>query len=137
LRAVEPAPESIAAESSGPAASAQSNANSAIYYNGLFEISDPAHELRISMTAQVNVVLAESAHAVSIPSVALGPREKDGRYTITTLGPDGKPLERKISIGINNNVSAEVLSGLTVGERVIVAQALDPGDAKRRSARLF
>ena len=37
-----------------------SRPRAAIYYNGLFDVDNPDHKLRISMTAQVHIVLGEA-----------------------------------------------------------------------------
>ena len=55
LRAVEPAPDSISSDST-----ASSSSSTAIYYNGLFDVANPDHKLRISMTAQVTIVLDQA-----------------------------------------------------------------------------
>lgn len=100
LRAIEPAPESIATESTsaGAASSSSSSTSSAVYYNGLFEVPNPDGLLRIGMTAQVNIVLAEAEHAVLIPASAVQPLPDasqtpqagaDAADTATTLGPAG------------------------------------------------
>jgi macrolide-specific efflux system membrane fusion protein len=73
LRAVEPAPESIASESVSNSSSASTTA---IYYNGLFDVPNPDGKLRISMTAQVNIVLAEARNALIVPTSALGPPQR-------------------------------------------------------------
>lgn len=155
LRAVEPAPESIASEST----SSSSSTSTAIYYNGLFDVPNPDGKLRISMTAQVNIVLAEARDALTIPSSALGAAQRsaersapsdrapraaaDGNAgprrerrqrsdsadtngserSVRVLLADGKIETRKVRIGINNNVSAEVLEGLKEGERVVTGEA--------------
>src|SRR5262249_17426683 len=71
LRAVEPAPESIAVDTSltpGASTTATNNQSSAVYYNGIFEIPNPDHELQPSMTAQVNIILGEAKDTLSIPA---------------------------------------------------------------------
>lgn len=64
LRQVEPAPESISNESS-------TSSNSAIYYNALFDVPNLDGKLRIDMTAQVYIILAEAKNALTIPAAAL------------------------------------------------------------------
>ncbi|HEY8509130.1 MAG TPA: efflux RND transporter periplasmic adaptor subunit [Steroidobacteraceae bacterium] len=140
LRTVEPAPQSLQSETTGAAAAGTSNNQStAVYYNGRFEVPNPDGELRIAMTAQVHIVLAERKGALTIPSAALGPRSSDGSHTVTVLDERGRPTARTVTIGINNNVSAEVLSGLREGERVVVGE--DTGEpspeAMRRRGRLI
>ncbi len=121
LRSVEPAPDSIATESSGNSvSSSSSSSSSAVYYNGLFDIDNPDGTLRISMTAQVHIVLDSAKDAVLVPSTAIrpGPEGKGGGM-VRVLTADGKTEPRRVQIGIDNNIMAQVLSGLEPGERVV------------------
>lgn len=125
LRSVEPAPESIAENADGVG---RGNAAAAapVYYNALFDIANPDDLLRIAMTAQVSIVLSEAHNAILIPATALGAQASDGRYGVRVLvGEEGRPRAepRQVHLGINNNVYAQVLEGLEVGERVIVGEA--------------
>ncbi len=122
LRSIEPAPESVQSETSATSSSTSSNTTQAIYYNGQFEVPNTTGELRISMTAQVYLVLGEAKDAIVIPSAALGPRGPDGSYVVQVVGKDRKPVPRKVTIGINNNATAQVLSGLQPGESVVVGE---------------
>jgi macrolide-specific efflux system membrane fusion protein len=127
LRAVEPAPESIAIDTAGaPAASgANSNAQSAaIYYNGIFDIPNPNHELQPSMTAQVNIVLGEAKDALSIPASALGEVGPDGRRLVRIV--DGKygVQSRWVKTGLNNAAIVQVLEGLKSGDTVVLGDSV-------------
>ncbi|EEG10407.1 efflux RND transporter periplasmic adaptor subunit [Pseudogulbenkiania ferrooxidans] len=132
LRAIDPGPQSLSdaadsstssSSSSSSSSNSSSSSSSAIYYYGLFDVPNPDHQLRISMTTQVSIVLAEARNVLTIPATALGERGQDGVYTVTVLDQDGRPSPRRVKIGLNNNVSAQVLSGLKQGERVVVGQA--------------
>ena len=124
LRSIEPAPESVQTETSQTASSStSSNSTQAIYYNGLFDVPNTTGELRISMTAQVYVVLGEAKDTLIIPSAALGPKMPDGSYMVQVVGQDKRPMPRPVKIGINNNATAQVLSGLQAGETVVVGEA--------------
>lgn len=124
LRAVEPAPDSISTDSTtSSSTSSSSSTSTAIYYNGLLDIANPDDKLRISMTTQVYIVLAEAEKALSIPSAALGERDRDGTYQVRVLGAKGTPEERRIKIGINNKTSAQVLEGLSEGDQVVLGEA--------------
>ena len=123
LRTIEPAPESVQSETSATSTSTtSSNSTQAIYYNGQFEVPNTTGELRISMTAQVYLVLGEAKDTLVIPSAALGARGPDGSYTVQVVGPDRKPTARQVTIGLNNNATAQVLSGLQAGESVVVGE---------------
>jgi macrolide-specific efflux system membrane fusion protein len=120
LREVEPAPDSI--KTSTTATTTSTSTSSAVYYNGLFDVANTGGELRTSMTAQVYVVLGEAKRATVVPSAALGDKRPDGLYPVRVLGADGKAAPRMVRIGLNNNVQAEVLSGLKPGEKVVVGE---------------
>jgi len=123
LRTIEPAPKSLEAEASMASATAATSSNNAIYYNALFDVPNPDRELRISMTAQVYIVLDAASAALTIPSVALGERMPNGRYTVRVLGAEKAPSTRAVEIGINNRNVVQVIDGLHAGEHVIVGEA--------------
>ncbi len=125
LRAIEPAPDSISDSSTSSSSSASSSSTAAIYYNGLFDVPNEDGKLRISMTAEVNIILGEAKGALSIPRTALGKINADGSSTVRVLGADGKQEERKVHVGINNNVNVEIKDGLTEGENVVVSESLN------------
>jgi len=124
LRTIEPAPDSIESDTTAAASSSSSSSSStqAIYYNGLFEVPNPTGELRISMTAQVYLVLGEAKGALLIPSAALGAKAPDGSYTVEVPNEAGQPEPRHVRVGLNNNATAQVLSGLKAGEKVVVGE---------------
>ncbi|KVN17703.1 hemolysin secretion protein D [Burkholderia stagnalis] len=128
LRAIEPAPQNFLESQStlGGMSSGGAKSNTAVFYNALFEVPNPGHRLRISMTAQVNILLGSARNALSIPAAALGAKDKDGRYAVRVLRADGTLDTRAVRTGINTNVKVEVLAGLKEGERVVIG---DPADA--------
>jgi len=123
LLSIEPAPVSIQQEQSMASSSASSSTNQAVYYNARFEVPNPDGELRIAMTAQVNVVLAAADQVLTIPSVALGKRLPDGGYEVRVRDEQGQLHTRRVSIGINNNNVAQVLDGVQAGEQVVIGDA--------------
>ncbi|MCD7098962.1 efflux RND transporter periplasmic adaptor subunit [Stenotrophomonas sp. MMGLT7] len=126
LRDIAPAPESVTDEdssSSSSSSSSTSTSSTAIYYNGLFDVDNADHALRTYMTAQVSIVLGQARNVLTIPSAALGAKGKDGSYTVQVVSADGRPQPRKVVVGLDNNASAEIRSGLSEGERVVVGEA--------------
>lgn len=122
LRAIEPGPVSSSTSSTSSTTTSSTSSSSAVYYYGLFEVPNPDNKLRVSMTAQVSIVLNEAKHALCIPSSALGDKLKDGRYTVRVLKND-VPDTRTIRVGINNSVYAQVLEGLREGDKVVVGDS--------------
>ncbi|WP_211251779.1 macrolide transporter subunit MacA [Andreprevotia chitinilytica] len=117
LRGIEPANNTFS--DSTTSTSSSTTTSTAIYYNGLFDVPNPEHILRPSMTAQVSIVQGEAKQALTLAVSALGTADKDGRYDVRVL-KDGKPEARKIRIGLNNNVNGQVLEGLAEGDKVII-----------------
>ena len=135
LRAVEPGPTTLAADTTNGVTTTSSAAATAIYYNGIFDAPNPQGKLRIAMTAQATIVLDKIKDQLLIPSAALGAKGKDGRYTVRVVSEaaasagKGVPRDRQVRIGLNNRVQAQVLDGLKAGERVVTSEAPAPGGA--------
>jgi len=116
LRSIEPGPTSM----DGDDSDMTPDDSDAVYYNGLFDVSNPNHILRIGMTAQVTIVLNHSKGALLAPSQALTIVNKhDHIYSVPVL-KHGHVQNIKVTIGINNKVNAEVLSGLRENDEIIV-----------------
>lgn len=131
LRQLEPAPPSSGASTNASA----SSSGSAIYYNALFDVPNPDGQLRASMTAQVNVILGQAKGVVTVPSSALI-KGDNGAYSIKVMGADGTVTDRPVTIGLNNNVLAEVKSGLKVGDKVVTATLTKAQAAAQRLAAM-
>ena len=127
LRSVEPAPESVTTSTTSTTSSTGSS-TAAVYYDGLFDVPNPAGVLRTSMTAQVYIVLAQRRGVLTVPSAALSAPPSHGSATNTVgtvrvLDAKGRASPRRVRVGLNNNVTAEILSGLKAGERVVLGEA--------------
>lgn len=139
---VEPAPDTLKTQnaSSSSLASTSSSAatTTAVYYNALFEVPNPDGRLLTSMTAQVTVVVGRARGVVTVPSTAI--RRRGDSAFVDVLGDDGKPVPRKVTVGLDNKIVAEIVSGLKAGERVVTTRSTGgPGAAgpARRSRSPF
>ncbi|WP_084004527.1 efflux RND transporter periplasmic adaptor subunit [Terasakiispira papahanaumokuakeensis] len=130
LRAVEPGPTSM----NGDDADMSTSDSEAVYYNGLFDVDNPDHTLRIGMTAQVSIVLDQADDALIVPSQVLQ-RSPEGTQ-VPVLNGQGQKEMKPVEVGIDNRVNAQILSGLEADDQVIVGQALDqPGSGSGRRGR--
>ncbi|WP_324032747.1 efflux RND transporter periplasmic adaptor subunit [Aeromonas caviae] len=111
LRAIEPAPDTINDDDT-----TSSSDSSAIYYHGLFEVPNQDGQLRISMTALVYLVVARLKDALVIPAIALQGDQ------VRVVDDGGRISLRRVKVGLNNKVDAQILSGLSTGERAIVSE---------------
>ncbi|MEL0637019.1 efflux RND transporter periplasmic adaptor subunit [Marinomonas sp. TI.3.20] len=116
VRAVEPAPSSI--ETSDTIST-----DVAIYYNGLLEVDNPDHLLRIGMTAEVSIILDKAENVLTVPSAALS-KGADG-YTVKRYdAADGTTTTVPVEVGLNNKIRAEITSGLSEGDEVVTGTAV-------------
>ncbi len=120
LRQIIPTPETV---------------NNVVLYDSLFDVENPNHDLLPQMSAQVFFVIAEAKQVPVVPVAALHRihGEKD-RYTVRVL-ENGKPVERETEIGVTNRLSAEVKSGLNVGDLVVLEQQGKPASSSRSGSQ--
>lgn len=69
------------------------------------------------MTADVEVISAEARDAMVVPVEALK-EAQDGGYTVSVVTSSGDVENRRVEVGIQDAVNAEILSGLDLGEAV-------------------
>jgi len=93
--------------------------NNVVFYNVLFDIMNPQKELKIQMTAQVFIVLAQAKGALLIPTTAIGNASEGGRIQVRVRKADGSVEQRMIKIGIKSEIAAQVMEGLIEGEQVV------------------
>ena len=131
LRQINPSPEIV---------------NNVVLYDALFDVPNPKGELMTQMTAQVFFVLASAKNALLVPVSALQPLPSAGEHRragrgnaagspgipldprarfmgkqamVRVVNGDGEIEDRKVEVGAMNRVSAEIVSGLQLGERVV------------------
>ncbi|HTM68067.1 MAG TPA: efflux RND transporter periplasmic adaptor subunit [Candidatus Binatia bacterium] len=83
----------------------------------LFDTEDP--RLRSGMTANLTIETDRAENVLRVPLRAL--TELRGKFTVRVL-EGGKPVEREVTIGLENTDHAEAKSGLAEGDLVIVAE---------------
>lgn len=127
LRQIEPAPESIKTDSN----TSSSSSASAVYYNALFDVPNEDGKLRIDMTAQVTIVLAEAKQVLTVPAAALQLSNRPMRNRPPTADaaqkaerPDGeKQGERPQRLELTDAERALVEQGKATRAMVRVLQA--------------
>ena len=128
LRQIEPG---TAAESSGTSnSSSASGSSTAIYYNALLDVPNKEGILRVSMTAEVTIVLGESKNALTLPIAVLDRKVGDGQYKIRVLDKDNNLQEKLIKVGMKDNIHYEILEGLEDDDRVVIGNDIESAEAK-------
>ncbi len=109
-------------------------AANAVFYNVLFEVDNQQRKLFSDMTVQVDIVTGQALQVPTLPIVALGERGKDGRYTVQVLDAANKQIPRQVRVGLQDGARAQVLDGLKVGEKVLLAPPSAEAAASAASA---
>ncbi|HIJ88625.1 MAG TPA: efflux RND transporter periplasmic adaptor subunit [Desulfuromonadales bacterium] len=104
--------------------------NNVVFYDVLFDIPNPERELKIQMTAQVFIVLAEAKAVLLVPAAAIGTAGEGTSITVRVLKEDGTVEQRAIKIGIKSEILAEVTEGLKEKELIIVGEVAEKGKKK-------
>lgn len=123
LRSLELAPESVMKDDAlmgNSESTPSSTTNAAVYYNALLDVPNPDNALRISMTAQVNLLRDAAKNTLLVP-VQATKKDANGKTYVEIPDAENKPVKRLITTGISDSVDIQVLSGLTTGEKVILA----------------
>jgi len=94
--------------------------NNVVFYDVLFDIPNPEGQLKIQMTAQVFIVLAQAKGVLFVPAAAISNASEGSVIKVQVLKPDGTLETRTIKIGIKSELSAEVTAGLNEKEQVVI-----------------
>jgi len=123
--------------------------NNVVLYDALFDVENPKQTLMTQMTAQVFFVVSSAQDAVLVPITALRRVPRDGAEKregagkrkgggerasgadpralfargdarVSVVDADGKVTDRNVKVGVMNRVSAEIVSGLEPGEKVVI-----------------
>lgn len=101
----------------------------AVYYAGTLTVPNPDHKLLIGMSANVIIITDKADEVLLIPSTALGEPTESGEYAVQVLPKSDnanqvpEPIDKTIKIGLKSATHAQVLSGLNVGDEVVVGSS--------------
>ena len=106
--------------SSSTNSSSSSSTTSAIYYYANVLIDNPDRTLRIGMTTENNIKIANAKDVLLISNMAI--QKRDGKSVVNILNDKNQPEQREVETGVQNDFHTEIKSGLNEGEKVIVSQ---------------
>ncbi len=86
------------------------------------QVPNTETRLKVGVAAEARIVLRLIPDAVRVPLGALIPSGPgSGEPSVNVLGPDGHVRRQALSLGVKDTLFAEVLSGLTPGDRVVLS----------------
>ncbi|WP_412058854.1 efflux RND transporter periplasmic adaptor subunit [Bartonella sp. DGB2] len=122
LKRVDPAPASIRNDIDINPLSTSFGNNSAVYYNGVFDVDNADGALRTYMTAQVRIVLNKAKDVLLIPFQSVAQTLGDNKAVVRVLDAHGQLRNQQVVLGLNNKVVVQVVSGLKEGDVVVTGE---------------
>ena len=99
--------------------SASASSASVIYYYVTLDVDDPNDDLRLGMTARVDISTSQKENALVVPIAALK-TNNSGSYVVV-VHDDGSTENVMVQTGIYSDDYVEITSGLSVGDKVSIA----------------
>ncbi len=99
--------------------SSAASSASVIYYYVTLNVDDPNDDLRLGMTARVDISTSQKENALVVPIAALK-TNNSGSYVVV-VHDDGSTETVMVQTGIYSDDYVEITSGLSVGDKVSIA----------------
>ena len=107
--------------------SSSSSSSSAVYYYAQSIVDNKDRILRIGMTTQNELLIANVEDAIIVPSIGI---KKDENGTFVYVLKDGKPVKTAVKTGIKDNLDTQIISGINEGDEIITSQGSSSEIAK-------
>ena len=107
--------------------SSSSSSSSAVYYYAQSIVDNKDGILRIGMTTQNELLIANVEDAIIVPSIGI---KKDENGTFVYVLKDGKPVKTAVKTGIKDNLDTQIISGINEGDEIIASQGSSSEIAK-------
>ena len=127
LQSIDPAPSDYQS-SNNTTSSSSASSTQAIYYNSEISVDNEDRTLRIDMTADVVINIDERHDVLCLPLTAIRTLE-DQDATVYVLDDDSKVVTRHIKVGLSDEKNAEVISGLTLDDRVVIGDDVQTAES--------
>ncbi len=132
LGKIAPAPASATDTSSSSASSSATNSQ-AIYYNAKVLVDNTDRVLRMNMSADVTINVADRQGVQALPLTALR-QETGSTGMVYVLDAQNQIEEREIKTGLRDDQFIEVLEGLEPTERVVIGEDVETAEQAAMSS---
>jgi macrolide-specific efflux system membrane fusion protein len=101
-----------------PTAATAGSGSSVVTYDVDIALDQVPPGTTAGMTAQASVTTASASNAIAVPPTAID--GTTGNYYVQVLGSSGQPQDVPVQVGLIGSSLAQITSGLTAGEQVVV-----------------
>ncbi|MCB4792553.1 MAG: efflux RND transporter periplasmic adaptor subunit [Elusimicrobia bacterium] len=98
------------------------NVSNVITYGVKVKMKKVPSFFRSQMTANISFIIKSKDKAVLVP-VSVVKDMPNGTKQVTVPGPNGKPVAKEVTTGIESNDKIEITSGLEPGDKVLITRA--------------
>ncbi|WIV58920.1 efflux RND transporter periplasmic adaptor subunit [Amycolatopsis nalaikhensis] len=90
---------------------------SVVSYGAQLALADPPDGLRPGQSASVVITVATAENALSVPAAAV---QTVGSTNVVTVQENGQNVTRQVQVGLRDESTVQITSGLTEGENVVL-----------------
>ena len=94
------------------------NSGVVVYEVGVGFVNPPPPEVKLGMSATADIISIEKTGVLLIPSRAI--KEDDQGNPVVDVMVGNKIETRVIQLGISDGINTEIISGLSVGEKIVI-----------------
>lgn len=114
---------------------ASASGGGVVSYDVTVAITTPPATLRVGMSAQVSVTIAQSANVIAVPAAAI--LGSSGNYGVDVLDSAGKVESVAVDVGLITSSYVEVKSGLAEGQVVVIGTSASRAGSTTTGGGLF
>lgn len=131
LDRIAPAPSSYesATSTTSTSSSSASTSSTAIYYNSDVIASNEDRTLRIDMTADVTINIADKKDVLALPLAALRSSHENSA-TVYVLDNNELVKEKQVKTGLKDDQYIEIIDGITKDDRVVIGDDVKTAEAQ-------
>ena len=131
LDRIAPAPSSYesATSTTSTSSSSASTSSTAIYYNSDVIASNEDRTLRIDMTADVTINIADKKDVLALPLAALRSSHENSA-TVYVLDNNDLVKEKQVKTGLKDDQYIEIIDGITMDDRVVIGDDVKTAEAQ-------
>jgi multidrug efflux pump subunit AcrA (membrane-fusion protein) len=97
------------------------DSNGVVHFNVTILLDPTDVALKGKLTATADIAVTSTENALILPLTAIN-TAKDGSTSVTVVTSDNKTEKRPVTLGMQNQQSAVVLTGVNEGDRVIIQE---------------
>lgn len=131
LDRIAPAPSSYesATSTTSSSSSSASTSSTAIYYNSDVIASNEDRTLRIDMTADVTINIADKKDVLALPLAALRSSHENSA-TVYVLDNNDLVKEKQVKTGLKDDQYIEIIDGITMDDRIVIGDDVKTAEAQ-------